>query len=159
MLVLASCNSVERSNEQTERAYVKKQASILTINCDSVQKWFKELNTVNRMFVYDQLGIKDSTVLKEVKSIERINVVQGGKKYEISRTDITNQKTTWSIYYIDFMPLLFMEIKPEDPNSTIYLSKSKGVESLVCSLIADSNFILNKLKITEPIKFIPPSEW
>jgi hypothetical protein len=160
LLVMSACTSGVKDDVKKQSTYIKKNVSIMNVSCDSISRWLNEKEIVNQTNVFNQIGIKDSLRLTTATNSKEIIIQDENKKYKINRIDILlkNQKTTWVVYYTDELKeLLFVEIKSEDPNSTIYLSNNPNVTKILCRLVADSNFILNKFKLTEPIKFTPPN--
>lgn len=161
LLAISACTSENKKEVQKESEYIEKKASIMSINCDSINMWLNDKVVTNEANVFSQIGIKDSLVLKAAPNSKEIIIQAGSEVHKVNRADvlIANQKATWVVYYTDELKkLLFLEIKSEDPNSTIYLSNSPDAKKILCQLIVDSNFILNKFKVTEPKQFIPPSE-
>lgn len=161
LLAISACTSEIKKEVQKESEYIEKRVSIMSMNCDSINTWLNDKAFISQTNVYNQIGITDSLVLKAAPNSKEIIIQEGSEVHRVNRIDvlIANQKTTWAVYYTDELKkLIFLEIKSEDPNSTIYLSNSSVAKKILCQLVADTNFILNKFKITEPKQFIPPSE-
>jgi hypothetical protein len=149
LFIIAACKPCNKNEEQKQGDYIMKSTSIMSVNCDSISMWSSEKNSIPLKTVLHQIGVKDSLFLKASETDKEITIYENNKTYIILRTDIliTEQKTTWVVYYTDELKeLIFIEIKAEDPNSRIYLSNKLETKEVLCKLVTDSRFILNKLK-------------
>lgn len=153
--VLIGCNPVANNDE---RLFIKKTTSVFNVKCDSITIWLNKKEVLNQNTVYKQIGLKEKLILNPADGSKEILITLNKKNHKINRADLNvGDNKLCSIYYLsNFEILLFLEIDSENPFIPIYISTNSQYKDLFCDIISDTSFILNQLKYSGTIKFIPP---
>lgn len=155
LCIIFSCSTLHKKEEK----YIFKNFYMHNINCDIINELFNENNNISQENVLKEMGVKYDMIKDPSKKYNHMSLHVNDKTYILNQININNKNVRWFIYYSNISdPIMIVEMKHEDPYGRIFVINDKKFKDLICALIEDKEFILNKLNYTEPAQFTPPDE-